>query len=61
MKKQTLLISILLIGVVTATAFGQSKTDKGERKKLKSRAVPTLQLENGVIISKVEGYKRPNL
>lgn len=59
MKKQRLLFSFLLIVAVVTVAFGQAKTDKGERKKLKQRVVPTLQLENGVIISKAEGFKRP--
>ncbi len=61
MKKQTLLVSFLLLGALLATAFGQSKPNKNDTKKLKSRAVPTLQLENGVIISKADGYKRPNV
>jgi len=60
MKKQTLLISILLIGIVAATALAQNKQDKSDRKKLKPRVVPSLQLETGVIISKADGYKRPN-
>jgi hypothetical protein len=60
MKKQTLLISFLLIGAVLANAFGQTKPTKEDAKKLKSRIVPSLQLENGLIISKADGVKRPN-
>ncbi|HEX4946068.1 MAG TPA: hypothetical protein VFZ34_05370, partial [Blastocatellia bacterium] len=59
MKKQTLLIASLLIGVIAIAALGQTKTEKIERKKLKPRVVPTLQLENGVVIGKAEGFKRP--
>ncbi len=59
MKKQSLLIFFLLFGALLTTAFGQSKSDKTDRKKLKSRVAPTLQLENGVIIAKADGVKRP--
>ena len=52
-----LFVSLLLICMVVATALGQTKPTKPELKK-KPRVVPTLQLENGVIISKAEGYSR---
>lgn len=59
MKKQTLLVFFLLMGAMLATAFAQSKPNKTDARKLKPRVVPTLQLENGVIISKADGFKRP--
>lgn len=57
MKKPILLV--LLLSAVLMTAFGQNKAGQNERKKLKARVAPTLQLENGVIISKADGFKRP--
>jgi hypothetical protein len=58
MKKQTLIVSLLLSCALLATALGQSKPAKPEAKKLKPRSVPTLQLENGIVIGKADGYKR---
>ena len=60
MKKQLLLVFFLVLGATLATAFGQSKQDKDDARKLKSRVVPSLQLESGVVISKADGVKRPN-
>jgi hypothetical protein len=57
MKKPMLLV--FLLGAVLTTAFGQNKTDQAERKKLKPRVAPTLQLESGVVIAKSDGVKRP--
>lgn len=59
MKKQILLVLFLLMGAVVTTAFAQTKPTKDDARKLKPRVVPTLQLENGVIISKADGVKRP--
>ncbi len=50
--------NILLVLCVSA-GFGQNtKTAKQDTVKLKPRTVPTLQLDHGIVTSKVEGAKR---
>lgn len=44
----------------TFTSFAQTKPAKPELKQAKPRVVPTLRLENGVIVSQADGYTRPN-
>jgi outer membrane protein OmpA-like peptidoglycan-associated protein len=58
MQKPKLISLLFLISLCAATALAQ--TQPNNAKKLKPRVVPTLQLENGVIVSQAEGYKRAN-
>lgn len=60
MHKPRLLFPLLLLVVFAVTALAQTKPDKAEARKLKPRIVPTLRLENGVIINQADGYYRPN-
>ncbi|HEX4946924.1 MAG TPA: hypothetical protein VFZ34_09680, partial [Blastocatellia bacterium] len=52
------LLHFLLLSLLAVAVVAQSKPAKTEAKKLKPRVVPTLQLENGVIVSQAPGYHR---
>ncbi len=60
MQQPKWITSLFLISILVATTLAQTKPDKAETKKLKPRIVPTLRLENAVIIEQADGYHRVN-
>ncbi|MFN7927391.1 MAG: hypothetical protein U0Y68_05505 [Blastocatellia bacterium] len=58
MQSPKLFLTLTLL-LCALTSFAQTKPDKNDARKLKPRVVPTLRLENGVILSQADGYTRP--
>lgn len=59
MQRPKLFFTLTLV-LCSLTSFAQSKPAKPELKQAKPRVVPTLRLENGVIVSQADGYTRPS-
>lgn len=57
MRNHSCVLFLLAAIVIAPSVWGQTKSPV---KKLKPRPTPVLQLENGVVISKVDGLSRPD-